>query len=105
MAGAPELAGKADILVCPPVTLLSAFAEIARGSPVAIGGQDCHAEPAGALPRDLSAEMEEKRAQVPANLGLILAAKNFERIGDHCTNIAEDIVYWTKGEIVRHAHT
>ena len=45
-----------------------------------------------------------KRGNVPANLGLILAAKNFERIGDHCTNIAEDIVYLTRGEIVRHAH-
>jgi phosphate transport system protein len=54
--------------------------------------------------RDLSVEMEEKRESVPANLGLILAAKNFERIGDHCTNIAEDIVYLTRGDIVRHAH-
>jgi phosphate transport system protein len=54
--------------------------------------------------RDLSAIMEESRESVPANLGLILAAKNFERIGDHCTNIAEDIVYLMKGEIVRHAH-
>lgn len=55
--------------------------------------------------RDLSAQMAERRESIPANLGLILAAKNFERIGDHCTNIAEDIVYLTKGEIVRHAHT
>jgi phosphate transport system protein len=54
--------------------------------------------------RDLSALMEDERESVPANLGMILAAKNFERIGDHCTNIAEDIVYLTKGEIVRHAH-
>jgi phosphate transport system protein len=55
--------------------------------------------------RDLSAQMAEKRESIPANLGLILASKNFERIGDHCTNIAEDIVYLMKGEIVRHAHT
>jgi phosphate transport system protein len=54
--------------------------------------------------RDLTAQMEEQRDSVPANLGLILAAKNFERIGDHCTNIAEDIVYLMRGEIVRHAH-
>jgi triosephosphate isomerase len=57
MGGAAELTGKADILVCPPATLLAAFAEIARGSPVAIGAQDCHAEPAGAFTGDLSAEM------------------------------------------------
>jgi phosphate transport system protein len=54
--------------------------------------------------RDLTTQMAEQRDSVPANLGLILAAKNFERIGDHCTNIAEDIVYLTRGEIVRHAH-
>lgn len=54
--------------------------------------------------RDLSAEMELERESVSANLGLILAAKNFERIGDHCNNIAEDVVYLMRGEIIRHAH-
>ena len=53
--------------------------------------------------RDLPPDGRRTRKR-PANLGLIFAAKNFERIGDHCTNIAEDIVYLTKGEIVRHAH-
>jgi triosephosphate isomerase len=57
IAGAAGLAGKADVLVCPPATLLSTFAEIARGSPVAVGGQDCHAEPAGAFTGDISADM------------------------------------------------
>jgi triosephosphate isomerase len=46
-----------DLLVCPPATILSAAAETARGSGVAIGGQDCHAEPSGAFTGDLSAEM------------------------------------------------
>jgi phosphate transport system protein len=54
--------------------------------------------------RDLSAEMELERESVSANLGLILAAKNFERIGDHCNNIAEDVVWTMRGEIIRHAH-
>jgi phosphate transport system protein len=54
--------------------------------------------------RDLSAEMELERESVSANLGLIMAAKNFERIGDHCNNIAEDVVYLMRGEIIRHAH-
>lgn len=47
----------ADLLVCPPATLVAAFAAKARGSRVAIGGQDCHAEPAGAFTGDISAEM------------------------------------------------
>jgi len=55
--GAAELAGKVDLMVCPPATLLMSFAEAARGSPVAIGGQDCHPEAAGAYTGDLAAEM------------------------------------------------
>jgi triosephosphate isomerase len=44
-------------MVCPPVTLVAAFAGAARGSPVLIGAQDCHAEPSGAHTGDISAEM------------------------------------------------
>jgi triosephosphate isomerase len=54
--GARELAA-VDILVCPPATLIAAFAAAADGSPVRIGAQDCHAEAAGAFTGDLSAEM------------------------------------------------
>jgi triosephosphate isomerase len=50
-------AANADLLVCPPATLIATFAEAARGSKVAIGGQDCHAEAAGAFTGDISAEM------------------------------------------------
>lgn len=57
VAGASKLANKVDILVCPPATLLAAFAAAAQGSPVAIGGQDCHPEPCGAHTGELSAEM------------------------------------------------
>jgi triosephosphate isomerase (TIM) len=47
----------ADLLVCPPATLIAGFAAAARSSPVRIGAQDCHAEPAGAFTGDVSAEM------------------------------------------------
>jgi triosephosphate isomerase (TIM) len=57
IAGAPAISPKADLMVCPPATLIAAFAARAAGSPVAIGGQDCHAEPAGAYTGDISAEM------------------------------------------------
>jgi triosephosphate isomerase len=46
-----------DLMICPPVTLVPRFAEAAQGSPVAVGGQDCHAEKAGAFTGDVSAEM------------------------------------------------
>ena len=44
---------------CPPATLLADFATAVAGSPVRIGAQDCHAEPAGAFTGDMSAEMLE----------------------------------------------
>ena len=46
-----------DLLVCPPATLVMMFVSAAHGSKVAIGAQNCHAEPAGAFTGDLSAEM------------------------------------------------
>jgi triosephosphate isomerase len=46
-----------DLLVCPPATLLAQFSAAVSGSPVRIGAQDCHAEPAGAFTGDISAEM------------------------------------------------
>ncbi len=56
IAGARGL-GAVDLMVCPPATLLASFAALARGSAVAIGGQDCHAQSAGAFTGDISAEM------------------------------------------------
>jgi triosephosphate isomerase len=57
VAGSAGLAGKAELMVCPPATLLLVFAELVVGSAVAVGGQDCHAETAGAFTGDISAEM------------------------------------------------
>ncbi len=55
--GGQPLAGKTDLMICPPATLIAAFAGAVRGSNVLIGGQDCHAEPAGAHTGDIAAEM------------------------------------------------
>jgi triosephosphate isomerase len=55
IAGAEAV--KADLMVCPPATLVAAFAKAAQGSPVAIGGQDCHAAASGAHTGDIAAEM------------------------------------------------
>jgi phosphate transport system protein len=37
-------------------------------------------------------------------LGLILVARNLERIADHATNIAEDVIFVVEGKDVRHHH-
>src|SRR6186713_721451 len=57
ISGSKDLAGKAELMVCPPATLVAAFAGAARGSRVLIGAQDCHAEPSGAHTGDIAAEM------------------------------------------------
>jgi len=46
----------ADVLVCPPATLITRAVSVA-GSAIPIGAQDCHAELSGAFTGDISAEM------------------------------------------------
>jgi triosephosphate isomerase len=46
-----------ELLICPPATLLAPVGEALAGSGVALGGQDCHAAPAGAYTGSISAEM------------------------------------------------
>ena len=53
-APAPE---GCDLLICPPATLVAAFAARAAGTHVRIGGQDCHWQVSGAHTGDISAEM------------------------------------------------
>ncbi len=58
LAGADGVKAKADLLVCPPATLISAFAAKALGSQtISIGAQDCHIKASGAHTGDLSAEI------------------------------------------------
>jgi triosephosphate isomerase (TIM) len=55
---AGELGSKApELLVCPPATLIGLIAEAVTGSPVRLGGQDCHPDPNGAHTGDVSAPM------------------------------------------------
>lgn len=46
----------ADVLVCPPFTLVAPAAALVQGA-FALGGQDCHAAPSGAHTGDVAAEM------------------------------------------------
>jgi triosephosphate isomerase (TIM) len=75
--GATALAGKADLMVCPPATLIADFARATRGSLVAIGGQDCHADVSGAHTGDVAAEMLKDAGAAAVIIG------HSERRADH----------------------
>jgi len=47
----------AELLVCPPATLLATVGEALAGTAVALGAQDCHPAPSGAYTGDVSAPM------------------------------------------------
>lgn len=50
----------------------------------------------------LVAEMENSPTQVSGYLHVFSASRIIERIGDHATNIAEDVIYLAEGSIARH---
>jgi phosphate transport system protein len=49
-------------------------------------------------------EIDTESGEPQRDISLILIARNVERIGDHATNIAEEVIYWIQGRDVRHGH-
>jgi phosphate transport system protein len=54
--------------------------------------------------RELLSYMMGDSAVVFQSFELILVAKNLERVADHATNIAEDVIYMVEGHDIRHAN-
>ncbi|QHN04220.1 phosphate signaling complex protein PhoU [Granulicella sp. WH15] len=53
----------------------------------------------------LSTLIGEKPELTPQSLNALIIARNLERVGDHATNIAEDVIFWVRGADVRHNTT
>lgn len=53
--------------------------------------------------RELSGYMAEKPDTISRALELMFISKSIERIADHATNIAEEMVFLAKGEDIRHS--
>ena len=97
-AGAPAVHDRADLLVCPPATLVSlvigTLGEPLRGGLVAVGGQDCHMAASGAHTGDVSAEML-------ADLGCAyVIVGHSERRTDHRE---DDPMVWSKAMAAQRA--
>jgi phosphate transport system protein len=52
--------------------------------------------------RELLTFMLGDQSTIPRALELILVSRHLERIGDHATNICEDIIYLVQGKDIRH---
>lgn len=53
--------------------------------------------------KELMGYMERDKSTVAASLDLILISRHIERIGDHATNIAEDVIFMVSARDVRHS--
>lgn len=53
----------------------------------------------------LTTVIRTKPECTPQALNGILVCRNLERVGDHATNIAEDVIFWVRGADVRHPLT
>jgi phosphate transport system protein len=56
------------------------------------------------LQRELISYMLESPATITRCLALLQLAKRIERIADHATNVAEEVVYFLEGRDIRHAN-
>ena len=52
----------------------------------------------------LLGNMMAEPATIPRALALILVSRNLERVADHATNLAEEVIYAVQGRDVRHHH-
>jgi phosphate transport system protein len=46
--------------------------------------------------------MHEDSASIEPALDALIVVRNLERVADHATNIAEDVIFWVRGTDVRH---
>lgn len=58
------------------------------------------------MKKDIKTRIQDAISKEPSEteslIALLMASNRLERIGDHATNIAEDVIYMVEAEIVRH---
>ena len=85
---------------------LDAFvqSEVTRAEQV-LAGDDAVDALYGKTLREMMNFMQEHREEIPQAIRVIKVAKYIERVADHATNIAEEVIFMVRGEDVRHVRT
>jgi len=98
--GLEELADQTTRALC---DALDSFADSdAAKARAVIEADDAVDAAEDALIRAIIAEAAAHPDWTPQEVDLILIAKNLERVGDHATNIAEEVIFLAEARIVRH---
>ncbi len=53
----------------------------------------------------LSKLIADQPELAPQAMNMLIVARNIERVADHATNIAEDVIFWRRGDDIRHGGT
>jgi phosphate transport system protein len=85
---------------------LDAFVEgdVTRAEQVRLGDDAVDALYGQTL-RDMMTFMQSNHSEIPGAIRVIKVAKYIERVADHATNIAEEVIFMVRGEDVRHERT
>ena len=80
-------------------SFIEADAELARGVLTMDDAVDAMNR---AAYKTLTKVMEEQSHLAPQALNALMICRSLERVADHATNIAEDVIFWVQGADVRH---
>jgi phosphate transport system protein len=96
-----EMADKAQAML---KKVLDAFVNLNAGAAREVCAADSEID---AINREIVRQVKTAVAQTPALfeplLQILHIARHLERVADHATNIAEDLIFLIEGRIVRHA--
>ncbi len=102
-AVADEIKGMGPLVRRALTTAVRAYAsQDADQARVVFGEEEAVDALYGGVIKRIVAESADFAGEPAEMLDLLSVAKNLERVADHATNIAEDVIFLATGEIVRH---